>query len=70
MSQRKTYTVMVEQRLLTYIDIEAGSRYEAYTAARDLVLDPEYIRISEQQRGIALNKNQMLEHRHSIRLVD
>ena len=65
----RTYTVLLEQRLLSLVEIEAGSRYEAYTAARDLIVEPEYTHRSDKERIITLGSNQWLEHTHSIRTV-
>lgn len=70
MTKRKPYTVLLEQRLLTVVEIEAGSRYEAYTAARELIADPQYTLLSGRQRMFTLDSNQWIEHRHTVRLVD
>ena len=68
-SQRQKYTVVVEQRLLSVLEIEAESRYEAYKSARDLVIDPECTHTSDHKRTLTLDDNQWIEHEHSVRIV-
>lgn len=60
MSQRRTFTVLIRQSLMTALDIEAANAREAGRFAEELYYEPAAERIDLGTRKLLLADNQWL----------